>query len=293
MNVADAASRMLRRSLRLATPFIWPEAPVLNYHSVDNAGSLLSISTAALAAQLAHLQHQGWRSLSIAEYLGATPQTDLRRRMLITFDDGYSNFCDQALPLLQRYGFTATLFVPVDYVGRRPTWLENNQAAAQLLLDQLGFSGRDRQLLNESMATLARAPLLGWPELRNLAAAGIDVQSHGAGHGFLTQQHPEEIAADLMRSRTVLEDRLGKPISTIAYPYGACNSLTARLAQQAGFRAGFISDFGPRDRAGLMRWRAGISARITPAELHAMMVSWPIYPRLRCLARRVEVGRPA
>jgi peptidoglycan/xylan/chitin deacetylase (PgdA/CDA1 family) len=228
----------------------------------------------------------------LAEYLAAPPQPRHGRAILITFDDGYRNFADAALPLLRRFGFTATLFVPVDYVGKRPSWLESNHATARLLLNQLGFPGRERQRLEDGMAALAREPLLDWPALRDLVAAGIDVQSHGAGHGFLTRLPPEEAAADLARSRSVLEDRLGAPVRTIAYPYGACDKAVAALAGRAGFTAGFISDYGPRDTGGLMRWRAGISSLTTPRELSAMMASWPLHPRLRCLARRVDLARP-
>ncbi len=292
LNVPLLARGLVRRSLALAAPFVRAEVPVLNYHSVDNAGSVLSVSPAALGAQLAHLHAEGWRSLSLADYLAAPPGQRHARAMLITFDDGYGNFVASALPLLRQFGFTATLFVPVDYVGKCPSWLESNHATARLLLNQLGFPGRERQQLEDGMTALARDPLLDWPALRELVAAGIDVQSHGAGHSFLTGLRPDEAAADLARSRSVLEDRLGAPVRTIAYPYGACNAAVAALAQQAGFAAGFISDYGPRDTGGLMRWRAGISSLTTPRELSAMMASWPLHPRLRSLARRVDLARP-
>jgi len=288
LRLRRAAGGLFRRSLRLAKPFVRPELPVLTYHSVDDTPSLLSVSPAMFEAQLAHLKADGWRSLSLADYLAATPERPEGRAVLITFDDGYRNFRDRALPLLRQFGFTATLFVPVEYVGRLPLWLEHKRAEAKLLLDQLGLPGLERRRLDDAMAGLALDPLLDWSELRDVVAAGIDVQSHGADHSFLTQLTPERISADLSRSRAVLEDRLGKPVQAVAYPYGACNTQVAALARQAGFSAGFVSDYGPRDRTGMMRWRAGISSITTPVELASMMLSWPLYPRLRCLARRVD-----
>ena len=120
------AGRLLRRSLRLAGPFVAGEIPVLTYDSVDDTKSLLSISPNELRAQLAYLHSKGWNTLSPAEYVAqsAAPRDKRpRRSMLITFDDGFRNFHDQAVPLLLEFGYTATLFVATGFVGRQPSWL--------------------------------------------------------------------------------------------------------------------------------------------------------------------------
>jgi len=283
---AHVAGRMLRRSLRLATPFFGSEIPVLTYHSIDHSGSLLSVAPATLRSHLERLRAEQWRSLSIAEYAAragsAAPEP---RTLLITFDDGYRNFGEHALPLLTEFGFKATVFVPVDYVGKRPLWLERDWALTGPLLDQVGMSTRDRRALEASSAALLRDPLMDWPELRSLIDAGFDIQSHSSAHYFLTKIPPAQVSEDLIRSRRILEDRLGQRVVALAYPYGASNTNIATAAREAGFDLGFVSDHGPRDARRMMLWRGGVSGRLTPPELISVLRSWPLYPRLRHFLR--------
>ena len=287
IDFAHAAGWVVRRSLRFAAPFVDTEIPVLTYHSIDDTGSLLSIKPGSFRAQLARLRAENWRSLSIAEYVAkAGTATAEPRTLLITFDDGYRNFGELALPLLTEFGFRATLFVPVDFVGKRPLWLERDWTLTQPLLDDVGMSSEERRALEVSTTALLREPLMDWSELRALSSAGIDIQSHGAAHYFLTTLPLALVSDDLVRSRKVLEDRLGLPVPTIAYPYGDSNPEVAAAARDAGFDIGFVSDHGPRDARRMMSWRGGVSGRLTPPELISLLQSWPLYPRLRHLLRR-------
>src|SRR5262249_37841855 len=154
---------------------------------------------------------------------------------LITFDDGYRNFFQTAVPLLRQFGFTATVFMPVDYIGKPPLWLERDRALTERLLDEVGLSVQQRRALVISTPACLPVPPLGWSELRELTEAGFDIQSHSAGHHFLTRLPPAELAEDLVRSREVLKDHLGVPVSAIAYPYGVSNPEVAAAARAAGF----------------------------------------------------------
>ena len=286
------AGSILRQSLRLAAPFKGNEIPVLTYHSIDESGSLLSIAPAALRRQLAALRDENWRSLSISEYL-ARVNGGVRepRTLLITFDDGYRNFAEHGLPLLKEFGFTATLFVPVDFIGKPPLWLQRDEALTRPLLQQVRLSPEERRRLEFSTSALMREPLMDWSELRELINAGCDIQSHGFGHYFLTELPAVRLADDLVRSRETLEERLGLPVRAIAYPYGASNSTVAAAARAAGFDVGFVSDHGPRDDLRMMSWRGGVSGRLPQSELIAILRTWPLYPRLRQLVRHVGAVR--
>jgi peptidoglycan/xylan/chitin deacetylase (PgdA/CDA1 family) len=284
---AHITGGLMRRSLRIAAPLFGAEIPVLTYHSIDHTGSLLSVGPALLRSQLARLRADGWRSLSIAEYLAqAGAAAHEPRTLLITFDDGYRNFIEHALPLLTEFGFKATLFVPVDFVGKRPLWLERDRALTRPLLDMVGMSVRDRRELEISTDAMLRDPLMGWAELRELVDAGFDIQSHSSAHHFLTLLPPAQVDDDLVRSRKVLEDRLGHAVTAIAYPYGASSPDIAAAARKAGFALGFVSDHGPRDDQHMMSWRGGVSGQLTPPELISLIRTWPLYPRLRHLIRR-------
>lgn len=286
-SLAGRPGRLLRRSLGLAAPFMRTEIPVLTYHSIDNTGSLLSVTAGVLRSQLAALRAADWRSLTIGQYaaqLQGAPRDG--RSLLITFDDGYRNFADQAAPILAEFGFTATVFVAVDYVGQRPLWLLRDAEMTERLLDEVGMTRPDRHAIRLSAKALLQDPLMDWDALRGLVAAGFDVQSHSAGHHFLTSLPPAALAEDLLRSRLTLEDRLGCAVPAIAYPYGASSPEVACAARAAGFDLGFIADHRPRDADGMMVWRGGVSGQLTPPELLSVMRCWPLYPRLRAWLRQ-------
>ena len=282
------AGRLLRRSLRMAVPFVAGEIPVLTYHSVDDTRSLLSISPNELRAQLAYLRSKGWSTLSPAEYVAQSAMpSDQRpgRLMLITFDDGFRNFQDQAVPLLLEFGYTATLFVGTEFVGRQPTWLGRDGFISQLL-NEVGLTSAQRHDLDNGIPILARETLLDWPQLREIVRVGMHVQSHSSGHAMLTRLGPSELKQDLRGSRLRLEDELGAAVTAIAYPYGVCDERVALSAREAGFEVGFIADHGPRDKTGMMTWRVGISGSNAPAEMDSVLQTWPLYPKLRHLIRR-------
>ena len=281
--------RVMRRSLLLVAPFTRSEIPVLTYHSIDGSRSPISVTPDEFRTQLASLRDGGWRGLSMDEYVATAgivhPQP---RTLLITFDDGYRNFVEYAVPLLREYGFPATMFVPVDYVGRRPTWLERDCRLTLDLLDHVRFADDDRRALARCTEMLLRDELLGWDDLRALLAENIDVQSHSAGHHFMTQLTPDEATDDLRRSRIEIERQLGVSVSAVAYPYGDANEKVGRSATEAGFKVGFVSDHGPRDEMRMMSWRGGVSGKTAPVELSSMLRSWPLYPRLRYFLRRTQ-----
>jgi peptidoglycan/xylan/chitin deacetylase (PgdA/CDA1 family) len=126
----------------------------------------------------------------------------------LTFDDGYRDFLDQAWPRLKAYGFTATLFVPTDHVGGRAEW-------------DRGFG--------------EPAPILAWGELRRLAAEGVAFGAQGGSHRCLTRLAPEERVAKGRRAKAALERELGRPVTTMAYPYGDQDLLTRRAMAACGY----------------------------------------------------------
>ena len=98
--------------------------PILTYHSIDDSGSLISVSPAAFGAQMEYLHSNGFRALSLRDYVTRLPLGRLPARgaFVITFDDGFRNVHEIALPILRRLGFAATVFVPTDHVGGSATW---------------------------------------------------------------------------------------------------------------------------------------------------------------------------
>lgn len=115
------------------------------------------------------------------------------RSALVTFDDGYRSMRDTTLPWLRRFDTPGVLFVPTDYVG--------------------GHNDFDRGVEPEEA-------ICDWDDLRALHDAGVAIQSHAGSHRSFSALDRAEREQELGRSKTLLEERLGAPVATIAFPYG-------------------------------------------------------------------------
>lgn len=170
--------------------------PILTYHSLDDLGSVLSTSPATFGRHLQVLRETGANVLSLRDGAERLRGGDLpERAVVITFDDGFRSVREHALPLLQHYGFTATVFVVSGFVGRKNSW-----------------PGQP------SFVTIQ--PLLGWDQIRELAAAGLDVGAHSHTHPHLPDLSRQQIEAEIVQSKLEIEDRIGRRVETFAHPYG-------------------------------------------------------------------------
>jgi peptidoglycan/xylan/chitin deacetylase (PgdA/CDA1 family) len=196
---------------------------ILCYHSVDPEPSYLGLTPELFEAHLAWLGEH-CRVVSIDELL-AGPPSEGGPYVAITFDDGYADNHEHALPLLHDRGMPASFFVAA------------------------GFLERDEEVmahLSEIWATPAELlrPLT-WSQVDELCAAGMSIGSHTWSHRNLAQLPAAEAEADLRRSRYALEARLGDRVATIAYPWGKLGrhvtDETFAAARRAGFEHGLIS----------------------------------------------------
>lgn len=190
--------------------------PILLYHSVDVSSSprfrRWSVQPERFAAHLAHLREMGYTSLTVSEYVAARHAPDRSwpsRPVVITFDDGFADFHTYALPLLQRFGFTATWYVVTDHIGRHSDWLAGEGEGAR--------------------------PLANWRQLVEAAAAGIEIGAHTRRHPQLDVLSPAAAWDEVHGSKDALEQRLGWPVRTFAYPHGYHSAALQQLVRAAGY----------------------------------------------------------
>ena len=179
------------------------------------------------AALLDDLAGRGYRTFTLAEAVerGRLP----RRSVVLTFDDGCRCFRDHAFPELQERGMTATLFVVSGELGGVNRW-------------DLQAGEREERLL-------------GAEDLRELAAAGIEVGSHGRHHLDLSACGDEDLRSELAGSREELQEVLGAPVRTFCYPYGRLNDRARAAARDAGYLAAVSIHGHPGARPGdLWAW---------------------------------------
>ena len=233
-----------------------PLTTVLAYHAIGECRAaedphLLFVSPSSFEAQMDYLRRHR-RVVPLADAVsGAMPAGS--PVVAITFDDGYRSVLDHALPILERHGFPATVFVPTAYVGDRNRWDEP-------LPHPLGIMDGD--------------------ELRDAEARGLAVESHGHAHVDLSRASVADAREDLARSVELLEALTGRRPRFLAYPFTAGSPGAQEAAAELGFVAAF--NIEGRDRGPFARARVPIG-RLDPRWLFRVQTSGR-YPRLRYAA---------
>jgi peptidoglycan/xylan/chitin deacetylase (PgdA/CDA1 family) len=209
---------------------------VLCYHSVNPSPGYLSLSPDLFDEHLAWLGDHC--QVVTLDELVAGPGPTGGPYVAITFDDGYADNHTHALPLLAARGMTASFFVAVGF-------LERDDEVMAHLSEVWETEGEQLRPLS-------------WREVGELRAEGMSVGSHTWSHRNLARLSIDEAERDLRRSREVLEERLGEPVRTIAYPWGKLGrhvtAETFTAAGRAGYELGLISlPRAVRDSDGALR----------------------------------------
>jgi peptidoglycan/xylan/chitin deacetylase (PgdA/CDA1 family) len=181
--------------------------PVLMYHEIADVAatpSRLAVSPDVFADQLAYLGDAGFNAITagaLSAILAGGGGDLPERPVVLTFDDGYGDFYGQALPLLKQHGFTGTVFMTTDWIGKE---------------------GEAKRMLN-------------WRELAEAEQTGIEIGAHTCKHPQLDQLPENLIREELYVSKSLLEDNLGLPVPGLAYPFGYSDARVRRMARDIGY----------------------------------------------------------
>ncbi len=208
----EVASISARQKLEIKTEndFV-VHVPVLMYHYVRDAvppteelSYHLSVKVAELDRQFEYLSKNGFQTISLNDlYESLVNRTPLPpKSVIITFDDGYRDFYQNAFPIIKKYNLRVVSF----YVGNYTNYPN----------------------------------YMSWSMLKEIHNSGlVDVQSHTLSHFLLTKISPDERRREIFESKRLLEEGLGKKINYLAYPYGDYNEEVVNLAREAGYRLAF------------------------------------------------------
>lgn len=190
--------------------------PILLYHSVADDPSprfaRWAVSPRLFAAHMAFLEATGLRAMTVSQLAAAIaagegpPDPDM---VLVTFDDGFADVHEAALPVLARHGLAATVYVTTGHVGGTSEWLA-----------PLGEGGRR---------------MMTWSQVRDLRAEGIEVGAHTRTHPELDTIPRAAAIDEIAGSRSELEDALGEAVHSFAYPYGYHTAELRTQVRRAGF----------------------------------------------------------
>ncbi|MBK8920721.1 MAG: polysaccharide deacetylase family protein [Saprospirales bacterium] len=192
--------------------------PVLAYHAIDESpGDRYAISPRMFEAHIEGLLSEKFRFITASGALEIWRKEGAfsGKELVLTFDDGYSDFMDIE-PFLSSLGIRATIFLPVNWVGRNNDW------------DRGAFRARRH---------------LCWEEVAHLSSMGHEFGSHGLEHFGLTRLTLEAVKSELEESQRKLNQALALPVRSVAYPFGRCNPAIEQIAG-GYFDLGFVSGSG-------------------------------------------------
>jgi peptidoglycan/xylan/chitin deacetylase (PgdA/CDA1 family) len=208
-------------------------APILAYHAVHPLRlDSISVTPENFGAHLKWLAQRGYRGVGLAEYLRqADAQPSKAGRLVaLTFDDGYLDNLTYAVPLLEKFGFSATIFVVAERIG------------TEHLIDP--------DLLTRYPAVPRTAySLLSWAEVQTLQRKGIEIGSHTCTHPKLDQLETAAQRYEICQSKKMLETHLQQLVVSFCYPYGHFNDDSLHLVQAAGYQQAVVTPW----RTGLIR----------------------------------------
>ena len=189
--------------------------PVLVYHQIDVApvkGSpfrSLYVSPGDFAQQMRLLKWLGYTGLSMTglqPYLSGEKQGKVAG---ITFDDGYLNNLQHALPVLERYGFSSTCYAVSSLLGKTNAW--------------------------DAHIGIAQTSLMNEAEIRKWVAGGQEIGSHTRSHINLLASGNDVCAAEISQGRRELEAVVQLPVSHFCYPYGRYDARHKAMVDDQGF----------------------------------------------------------
>jgi peptidoglycan/xylan/chitin deacetylase (PgdA/CDA1 family) len=195
----------------------YQRVPVLLYHNFSKRSSSgMTISEAKFDQQMRYLKEHGHTTLTLDEFYNfienkapAPPKS-----VLITIDDGWRNTWSIALPILEKHGHKAVLFIYSDFVGKGGG--------------------------------------LSWDRLRDLEKRGVTIESHTKSHREVAVQSPgesllaytEALAREITVPHEAIQANLGRAPGVLAYPYGGTNRFFTGLLRQMGYRGAMLAANG-------------------------------------------------
>jgi peptidoglycan/xylan/chitin deacetylase (PgdA/CDA1 family) len=196
---------------------------ILTYHSIDSSRSAVSVTPEMFMRQIRYLKKQGYRAVSLDEYKNNLEKSgdSCDAVCVITFDDGFKSVYETAYPILKQYAFTATIFLPTAYMGKRCTWEKEN--------------------------AIPEKEIMSWEEAAAMHKEGFDFQPHTETHPSLSRLSEQDQEKEIQAGKEAVENKLGKKCNFFCYPFGDYNAVTADILKRNGFEGALTIEFGRND----------------------------------------------
>jgi peptidoglycan/xylan/chitin deacetylase (PgdA/CDA1 family) len=253
---------------------------ILLYHQIQDIPLLhdplqLAVSPSLFEREMAFLYKNGYECLSLASMVKMHMKGEPlpARAFAITLDDGYQDNFDYAFPILRKYGFTATIFLVPERVGKTTKWW--------------------------GLTSAQEFPLMPWPNIREMALAGIEFGSHTYSHALLNDLKKDEIDREFSTSKKMIENELDKPVELFAFPYERSTPSLAKEVENQGYLGACGSLLLPESRFNLWRTQCfgtdtmeAFRFKISGLWRHSILMKYhnPLGNGIRSVKRRLKAA---
>lgn len=192
---------------------LFPGIRILMYHRVDNCSNYdqLVVSPANFEQQMSYL-HEHYRVISLTQAIDELEQGNVQPSVVVTFDDGYLDNLQNALPILKKYNIPATIFVTTAFCDQSITHSRYSN---------------DKQRVH-----------LNWDEVCMLEElTEITIGSHTISHPFLSRLNAKKSKMEIQDSKNLIENKLNKSVGFFCYPSGDFSNEEVEFVKEAGYLA--------------------------------------------------------
>jgi peptidoglycan/xylan/chitin deacetylase (PgdA/CDA1 family) len=206
--------------------------PILMYHSISSPARVLCVTPSGFKSQMESLYDNGYVGITLETallYARGLPVRMPSKPVVLTFDDGYKDFIEEAVPILEQFGFRATVFIIADFVGRQ------------------GY--------------------MTWDDVRKAAAMGHEIGCHSMTHPDLRDLRDASLEYQIVSARDFIESNGHVRPRTFCYPSGKYNDTVRSVVEEAGYLGAVTTQVGTAstldDHYTLSRIRIDGSASLT------------------------------
>ena len=190
---------------------------ILGYHSISDSPHVLSVAPADFRRQMEHVHASDATLIPLGRAFDLLGSEVSGRFVCVTFDDGYRDNLENAVPVLRELEIPATIFVPTAVIDGEAgyDWFEEPP------------------------------PALTWEEIDSLVGEGlVDVQAHSRTHRRLPALADDEARKEIAGAKLDLERHVPYPVTSFCFPAGLYGPREVALVREAGYRAGLTTDPG-------------------------------------------------
>lgn len=177
--------------------------PILMYHSISNDTHKLSISPKIFFKQLKYLNSNGYQSISFKEL----NNKNLKKKFIITFDDGYEDIYKNALPILKKFNFLATCFFVSNLIGKYNSWDENKNF-------------------------YFKKKLMNMEQISKWISEGMGIGSHTKNHYNLTELKCLEKKSEIEEPIDFFKRNFSYNVNSFSYPYGKYDLESLKIVKE-------------------------------------------------------------